>query len=60
MIQRGQGKEGGRMLFGAGSVEVTSRLRESSSNDIIETETNKQWVEEHLGISEGQRLSESE
>lgn len=48
------------MLFGAGNVEVTSRLRESSSNDIIETETNKQWVEEHLGISEGQRLSESE
>ena len=54
MIQRGQGKEEGRMLFGAGNVEVMSRLRESSSNDIIETETNKQWVEEHLGISEGQ------
>lgn len=60
MIQRGQGKEEGRMLFGAGNVEVMSRLRESSSNDIIETETNKQWVEEHLGISEGQRLSEHE
>ena len=39
MIQRGQGKEGGRVLFGAGNVEVMGRLRESSSNDMIETET---------------------
>ena len=60
MIQRGQGKEGGRVLFGAGNVEVWGRLRESSSNDMIKTETNKQWIEEHLGISEGQGLSESE
>ena len=48
------------MLFGAGNVEVMGRLRESSSNDMIETETNKQWIEENLGISEGQGLSESE
>ena len=60
MIQRGQGKEGGRVLFGAGNVEVMGRLRDSSSNDMIETETNKQWIEENLGISEGQGLSESE
>ena len=58
MIERGQGKEGGRVLFGAGNVEVMGRLGESSSNDMIETETNKPWIEEHLGMSEGQRLSE--
>lgn len=28
-------------------------LREGSSNEMIETETNIQWVEEHLGSSEG-------
>lgn len=46
------------MLFGAGNVEVMGRLRESCSNGMIETETNRQWIGEHLGMSEGQRLSE--
>lgn len=42
---------------GVGNVESMSGLWENSFSRMLETETHLQWVEEHLGSAEGQRLS---
>lgn len=41
------------MLVGIGDVELMSRLWERKLSGMTETETHLQWVEKHLGSTEG-------